>query len=189
LDELTTDLRKLVMPRSVVIAVGCLLAIYVALVLQTSLVTGIAFTAAVAAWAVTSQPRSTGILWAALAGLACDAAGHDRLGLHLAAYAVCGALAAAIIPDALRRTGWAATMAAGIVAGGDRFASDLLASLLGRQTLAIPQTAGSALVEAALTAGVVLAVACVISLVRRVWQPASAGRPLQLANRWRMLTE
>jgi len=175
------------MPHRLLVAIGWLAAIYAALVLQTTLVPQVSLTAAVAAWAVSRSP--IGVWWAAGAGVACDAAGHDRLGLHLATYAILGALATAVFPPAMRRTGSARAVIAVLIAGGDEAARSGLATMLGRTPGTLQQTMASAVESAVMTASVVMAFVCVIWTFQRLLSSAGSGRPIVLANRWNMLTE
>jgi rod shape-determining protein MreD len=169
-------------------------AIYVAVVLQTGLGEGSQgvvvpiFTAAVAAWAVTALSPSSGVLWAALAGLACDAAGHDRLGLHVATYAVLSACASQL-PSARIRRGWSSAVIAFAIAGGDQFASGVLGMVLGSDHRGVLQIGLTAMGTGSTTGGVVLAIVTIFWIIRRVISANDSLRPLQLANRWTMLTE
>jgi cell shape-determining protein MreD len=167
-------------------------AIYVAIVCQTGfdesalIGTAPSLTAAVAAWAVVSHRRARGVWWAAIAGFACDAAGHGRLGLHLSTYGVFAAVVAFWLTSE-RRPAWMTILAAAVISGGDE--------LVGR--LLLPSTDGrvgpiahllASLQSAVATAGVVFAVVALLWAMCRVLG-RDAASPVRLANRWSMLTE
>jgi cell shape-determining protein MreD len=175
------------MLHSLMIPAGWLSAIYAAVAVQTAFSDARlpVFTAAVAAWAVVTGPAARGIVWAALTGLACDAAGHDRLGPHLLCYATVAAVAAMLMPAVVRPNAWLAVPLAGMLAAADRCGDELLRSLH-RPYAALLY---SILADGATTALLVFALLSLASVLQRLLQPAARTAALRLSNRWTMLTE
>ena len=173
---------------------GWSIAVYLAVVLQSVFgerMPGVAlpaFGAAVAAWAVAVLPPSRAVFCAALAGLASDAAGHDRIGLHLATFAVSAAVLSAL-GCPWRGRGWSAAVAACVLAAFDVWCSGLLGAAVGFDLRTPIQTGFAALETGASTGSVVLAVAGAAWLVRRIVNGDRSARPMKIGNRWTMLTE
>jgi hypothetical protein len=181
--------------RSLFHALGWMAAIYVAIVLQAQVDDAVnpaaapVLTAAIAGWAVVSHGGLGGVVWAAVIGFACDAAGHGRLGLHLATYAAFAALAASWMTDVRPCPRWRTVAAAAQIAGGDEFVCRLLSSPSNGDARAIGHAVAASLQSAGATAGVVFVVMAMSWIARRLWRGDAAVQPLRLANRWTMLTE
>ncbi|MDX1969384.1 MAG: hypothetical protein SFV23_19560 [Planctomycetaceae bacterium] len=167
------------------------LAVYAAASIQLTILPepGPQLLLAVAVWILCESSPRGGILWAMAIGLLLDAAGHGRLGLHVATCGVLAATAHATILTSDRPAFWHGPVIAGWLAWGDSMISQILQRSLAQDAMELVAVTLHAVAIAGLTAAVVLAGVIFRELTRRCFMLREYPSVVRLENQWSRLTE
>ena len=170
---------------------GLCLVLYVAAVLELSWQAGAiapSWIALAVTLAVSVSAPSASVFWAAAGGFVIDATARGPIGPFLTVYGLIAGGFVAMIP-ASPRSWWFAPALAFALAAVQPVIPSVLLSIDGTSAIDLRMLLRASLMEGSTTALAATICAMLSAITQRLLSPARSEEPMQLSNRWKMLTE
>jgi len=170
---------------------GLCLVLYVAAVLELSWQAGAfapSWIALAVTLAVSVNAPSTSVFWAATGGFVSDATSRGPIGPFLMVYGFIAGGFVVLVPTS-PRSWWFAPMLAFALAVAQPVIPSLLLSLDGTSAVDLGMLMRASLMRGSTTALAATVCAMLLAITQRLLSPSLSQEPMQLSNRWKMLTE
>ncbi len=138
--------------------------------------------------AVCVSSTSTSVFWAAAGGFVIDATSRGPLGPFLMAYGLLVSVFVSAAPVG-RRTWWFTPAVAFTLAAAHPMVIMLLARLDAASVVEPMVIIKATVIRGSVTAFAATLGVLMSAILQRLWSPSQSREPMQLSNRWTMLTE